>query len=129
MTFSKFVRYTLENQTKWKKDVLWLLGLIFASSDEKVTNLSTKILPKIIENSHKLKNPDFGSRSEAMICLYNLFSNFESRVFIQFLKENENHEILFESFAELLKPESVSSPYLLQISLSFWCLLCEVVNK
>ena len=68
-----------ENAFAWRKDLLWLLGILYASSNVAVVSNIDKFLPHIINQvSSEQQFPDFAVISEGLICIYNLFSNFEN---------------------------------------------------
>ena len=113
----------------WKKDVLWLLGIVYASENIQVVSNIDKFISHIISQVNmEQQYPNFAVVSEGLICIYNLFSNFESQVLINFLENTKMEslrDLLFKSMSQMLESE-IKSPYMIQISISFWLLICEI---
>jgi hypothetical protein len=108
--FKLFTIQTLENPNGWKKDLLWLLSIIYASATELFV-----FYDQILANTN---SQDYSVKSEALICLYNICENHSS-------KNLRNDERLFEVYVSVVRDFKANSPYILQIAISFCSLIAE----
>ena len=96
--FKTFTVQTLENINGWKKEMLWLLSIVYASASELEI-----FYDQILKNVSSL---DYSVKSEALICLYNICENHNS-------KSLRSDEILFEAFISVVTDHKTNSPYIL----------------
>ena len=137
VSFQRFLTQTLQPlesgdaSPTWLKQTLWLLGLIFACAPEASVNQTIDLhLPKIIHHAQKGAN-NYPTRSEALICLYNICANFEAKHFKKIACSEEQVQLcnqLSKAAFDLLSDHESNSPYMIQIAISFASLFFEVLE-
>ncbi|TNV80522.1 hypothetical protein FGO68_gene17177 [Halteria grandinella] len=105
----------------YKKECLWLLSNILGTTSEQ--NFEIMVENKVLVDcvcSLANSSTDYGVRKEALVTIYNMCENYQSKYLPRIMPRNPQ-----EAFFTMLNHYETCDPYTLQVVVSFCTLICE----
>ncbi len=132
MTDEKFQTFLLQvlfqkasfesSEIIYQKESLWLLSNILGCDSEQNFEIileNKSLIEKISELAHL--SPDFQVRREALVCLYNLCENFNSKYLGKVMQKGNPSSAFFDVISNYMAYD----PYTVMVAISFCSLICE----